>query len=204
MRIAFLGDSLTEGAPGASYFRVLRRRLPGHELLNYGRAGDSVTDLYARVQRLGLEPADVAFIWIGTNDAAVGAWASWAVEALEPVTWATTLDHIATVYRRLLAWVLDRAQTAVCVPPAAPDALEDAWGRRVADVAEVVAAATAAEPEAVLLDLAPWFAAARRGRGEVRFTIDGVHLSQEGAAVVAEAFARTIAGLAARGGAERD
>lgn len=192
MRIAFLGDSLTEGSPGASYFRLLRRRLPGHELLNHGRAGDSVVDLYARIQHTGLEPVDLAFIWVGANDAAAGAWAPWAVEAFEPVTWRTTLDHIATVYRRLLAWTLERAPV-VCVPPAAPDGLEGDWERRVADLTEVVVAAVAAEHDAVLLDLAPWFAEARARRGDVRFTIDGVHLSQVGADVVAEAFAAAVA-----------
>jgi lysophospholipase L1-like esterase len=188
VRIAFLGDSLTEGSPGASYFRLLKQRLTTDELFNHGRAGDSVADLYARLQHTGLEPVDLAFVWIGANDAAVGAWASWAIEAFEPVTWATTLDHIATVYRRLLAWALERAPVAICVPPAAPDGLEGAWERRVDDLAEVVAAAVSAEDAAVLLDLAPWFAEARAGAGEVRFTIDGVHLSQAGAEVVAAAF----------------
>lgn len=193
MRIAFLGDSLTEGSPGASYFRLLRRRLDADELLNHGRAGDSVADLYARMRHTGLEPVDLAFVWIGTNDAAVGAWAPWAIEAFEPVTWATTLEHIATIYRRLLTWVAQWAPSVICVPPAAPDGLEGAWERRVDDLAEVVAAAVAAEDTAVLLDLAPWFAEARTRTSDLRFTIDGVHLSQAGAEVVAEAFEAAVA-----------
>ena len=51
MQIAFLGDSLTEGWPGAAYFPLLQRRLPQHELLNLGRAGDTVVDLLRRVTR---------------------------------------------------------------------------------------------------------------------------------------------------------
>jgi lysophospholipase L1-like esterase len=204
VRIAFLGDSLTEGAPGASYFRILRKRLdadgpPGSdELLNLGRAGDCIADLYARVQHRGLERVDLAFVWIGTNDAAIGEWSSWAIEAFEPVTWATTLDHIATVYARLLAWVTTRATAALCVPPVAADGLDGAWERRVAGVAEMVAATAAAHPGAAFLDLAPWFAAARAdadaaaAEGPVSFTIDGVHLSQAGAHVVADAFASAI------------
>lgn len=203
MRIAFLGDSLTEGVPGASYFRILRTRLsadgaPGaDELLNLGRAGDCVADLYARVQHAGLTPVDLAFVWIGTNDAAIGEWSPWAFEAFEPVSWSTTLDHIASVYERLLGWVTERAATTVCVPPVAADGLDGAWERRVADVAEMVAAA-AAHADASLLDIAPWFAAARgeadaaAARARVSFTIDGVHLSQAGAQVVADAFAAAI------------
>ena len=198
MRIAFLGDSLTEGAPGASYFRILRKRLgagerpEADELLNLGRAGDCVADLYARVQHRGLEEVDLAFVWIGTNDAAIGEWSSWAVEAFEPVSWETTLDHIATVHDRLLAWVTERAAATVCVPPVAADGLDGAWERRVADVAEMVAVAAAARPGASFLDLAPWFAAARAAAPEVSFTIDGVHLSEAGAAVIADAFAAAI------------
>ena len=42
MDIAFLGDSLTEGRPGAAYLPLLAQRLPQHRLLNHGRAGDTV------------------------------------------------------------------------------------------------------------------------------------------------------------------
>jgi len=192
MRIAFLGDSLTEGAPGASYFRILRKRLAGDELVNLGRAGDGVADLYARVQHAGLESVDLAFLWIGTNDAAVGEWTPWAFETFEPVTWATTLDHLSDVYRRLLTWTAERADAVVCVPPVAADGLEGEWERRVADVAETVAAAVAAEPRAELLDLAPWFADTRAQAGVISFTIDGVHLSQAGAEVVAAALAAAV------------
>ncbi len=192
MRIAFLGDSLTEGAPGASYFRLLRKRLGADKLLNLGRAGDCIADLYARVQHAGLTPVDLAFVWVGTNDAAIGEWSPWAFEAFEPVSWGTTLDHIAAVYSRLLAWVTERAAATVCVPPVAADGLDGDWERRVADVAEAVAAAAAADPRASFLDLAPRFAAARSAAPGVRFTIDGVHLSQAGAEVVADAFAAAI------------
>jgi len=40
--------------------------------------------------------------------------------------------------------------------------------------------------------LAPWFAAARSAAPGVSFTIDGVHLSQAGAEVVADAFAAAV------------
>jgi len=193
VRIAFLGDSLTEGAPGASYISLLRQRLEGDELLNLGRAGDCVADLYARLQHVGLEPVDLAVVWIGTNDAALGEWTPWAFEALEPVSWETTLGHISAVYRRLLAWVADRAATVICVPPAAADGLDDDWERRVADLTGMTAAVVVDEPRAVLLDLTSWFCEARARAGEVGFTIDGIHLSQAGAEVVAEAIAAAVA-----------
>ena len=74
MRIAFLGDSLTEGSPGASFLRRLARLLPGDELLNLGRAGDTVPSLLARLRAGGVPAADAAVVWIGTNDAFLGDW----------------------------------------------------------------------------------------------------------------------------------
>ena len=198
MRIAFLGDSLTEGTPGASYLCLLRPLLPGHDLVDRGRAGDSIVDLLARLQHTGLEPADLAVIWIGTNDAAMGEWTSWAFEALEPITWGDTLLRLSAVYSRLLAFALERTPHAICVPPVVADELDDAWARRVADVAGLVAAAVAAEPRASFLDLAPVFIQARaKADVRVRFTIDGVHLSEAGAVAVATSFAEAIDEVAA-------
>ncbi|MBU1339511.1 MAG: SGNH/GDSL hydrolase family protein [Acidobacteria bacterium] len=71
MRIAFFGDSLTAGVPGASFFQLVRERLPGDELINYGKGGDTVISLYRRVRRLPVERMDIAFLWIGVNDVLV-------------------------------------------------------------------------------------------------------------------------------------
>jgi hypothetical protein len=49
MNIALYGDSLTEGRAGVSYINLLQPLLPGHELLNYGRGGDTVISLYHRI-----------------------------------------------------------------------------------------------------------------------------------------------------------
>ena len=76
MLIAFLGDSLTEGWPGAAFFPLLDRSMTQHGLLNRGRAGDTVADLLSRMRTQGLEPVDCAFIWVGANDAVMGAWDS--------------------------------------------------------------------------------------------------------------------------------
>ena len=58
-------------------------------------------------------------------------------------------------------------------------------------LAEMVAA-SAADSRVAFLDLAPWFAIAREKAGDVSFTVDGIHLSRAGAAVVADAFAAAI------------
>ena len=192
-RIAFLGDGLGEGAPGTSYLSLLQRYVGGREWPTCGRDGDTVADLEARIHAEGHGETDVAFLWTGANDAALGAWASYGDDPFEVVSWRDTLERISAAYARLVGTVLARASRIVCVPPVAPDPLELEWEQRVADVAELVRVAVASETRAALLDLAPWFVDARaRDWDEVRFTIDGVHLSPEGAAVVAEAFAAQL------------
>ena len=69
MVIIFFGDSLTEGVPGASYYKILKEKLPEDSLVNCGKGGDTVTSLYHRIKKMNISKKyDIAFIWIGTND----------------------------------------------------------------------------------------------------------------------------------------
>lgn len=193
MRIAFLGDSLTEGRPGASFFVVLRETLPGYALLNYGRAGDTVADLELRLHWGGMEDVDLAFIWVGVNDA-------FAPGAADP----SRLARLRETYGRVLGFARGHAPVCVCVTPLLPDeagpgAGDDPWSRAVVAIAAAMAD-LAGGAGVDVLDLRPAFAAARAALPAAVFTIDGVHLSERGAAVVAAAFATAITERAAGGG----
>ncbi len=50
MKIAFFGDSLTEGFSGMAYFSLLQQRFPKFELFNYGKGGDTVISLLKRIE----------------------------------------------------------------------------------------------------------------------------------------------------------
>jgi lysophospholipase L1-like esterase len=72
MNIIFFGDSLTEGVPGASYYNILKEKIPEHNLVNCGKGGDTVISLYRRIKKMKISKTyDIAFIWIGTNDVLV-------------------------------------------------------------------------------------------------------------------------------------
>ena len=192
MLIAFLGDSLTEGWPGAAYFPLLDRRMTQHGLLNRGRAGDTVSDLLARMRHEGLEPVDAAFIWAGANDAVIGAWdgsgpgSGWS--------WPERLMRLAGDYEELLEWTEARAPRIVVVRPIVLETEGPLWQDRAADVAEAIARIAASRETCRVLDLKPAFAAAAE-EGEGPFTTDGVHFTDAGAEVVATAFAGVIAEL---------
>jgi len=189
MRIAFLGDSLTEGWPGAAFFPLLDRRYPQHELLNRGRAGDTVADLLLRMRGEGLPAADLAFIWVGANDALLGAWDGSA--AGSGYSWPERLRRLRGDYEELVEWTAARARRLVLVQPIILESEGAPWAERAADVAGVVAEVAAARDDCRDLDLAPAFAAAA-AQGDGPFTIDGAHFTPAGAAVVAGAFAAVI------------
>ena len=193
MLIAFLGDSLTEGWPGAAFFPLLDRRMTEHGLLNRGRAGDTVADLFNRMRYNGLEPVDVAFVWVGANDAVIGAW-----DAAEPGsgwTWPERLMRLAGDYEELLEWTEARAPRIVVVRPLVLEAEGSLWEQRAGEVAEAIARIAAGRPACRVVDLLPAFETRRRGDGP--FTTDGVHFTDAGAEVVAQAFAAVIGELAA-------
>jgi lysophospholipase L1-like esterase len=192
VKIAFLGDSLTQGWPGAAFFPLLERRLPQHLLLNRGRAGDTVADLRARLQYEGLEPVDAAFIWVGANDAVIGAWDASASGS--GWSWDERLARLRGDYEELLEWTAARAPRLVLVQPIILEAEGSLWEARAAEIGGAARELAAARSACRVLDLGPAFAAARAA-GAGPFTTDGVHFTDAGAGVVAGAFAAVIAEL---------
>jgi lysophospholipase L1-like esterase len=191
MQIAFLGDSLTEGWPGAAYFPLLQRRLPLHELLNLGRAGDTVVDLLRRVTHGGLDPVDLAFIWVGVNDAVMGAWDAAGDGAGSGWGRAERLTRIRGDYEELVEWTAARAARIVCVRPIVLEADGSVWQEHADELGDVIAALAGTRNSAPALDLRPAFAAAKDG-GDGPFTTDGVHFTDAGATVVAASFTAVI------------
>jgi lysophospholipase L1-like esterase len=192
MLIAFLGDSLTEGWPGAAFLPLLDRRVRRHDLLNRGRAGDTVAALLSRLRYEGLEPVDCAFIWVGANDAVMGAWD--ASGAGDGWSWPERLARLAGDYEELLDWTAARAPRIVAVLPLVLESEGSPWAERADEVAAAIARMASRPPSCRTVDLRPSFADAGGG-GEGPFTTDGVHFTDAGAEVVASVFADVITEL---------
>jgi lysophospholipase L1-like esterase len=192
MLIAFLGDSLTEGWPGAAFFPLLHRRLTAHSLRNRGRAGDTVADLVSRMRCEGLEPVDCAFIWVGANDAVMGTWDSSGPGS--DWSWPERLLRLADDYEQLIEWTEARAPRIVVVRPIVLEAEGSIWERRACEAAEAITRIAAGRGSCRVVDLRPAFVAAA-DVAEGPFTTDGVHFTEAGAEVVAAAFATVIAEL---------
>jgi lysophospholipase L1-like esterase len=197
MLIVFLGDSLTEGWPGAAFFPLLDRSVTQHGLLNRGRAGDTVPDLLTRMRYEGLEPVDVAFVWVGANDAVIGAWDD--ADPGSGWSWPERLMRLAGDYEELLEWTEARAPRIVVVRPLVLEAEGSLWEERAAEVAEAISRIAAGRGSCRVVDLRPAFAAAAEA-GDGPFTTDGVHFTDAGAEAVAGAFSAVIAELEAEDG----
>ena len=218
MRIVFLGDSLTEGVTGASYLRVLKRLvaddpgLRGVKLINAGRGGDTVFQVARRVTRdVAPHTPDWVVVFVGVNDCR-----TWYAHSAFPPTRATlgsayyflrrkgiwravTPRRYAAALRALLDDLRARtpARIALCTPATASEGY-DARAERMLDAYAAVVRAVAAEHGCALIDARAAFLAAQTspigadsnnpGDDAYHLTCDGVHLSETGAALVADLF----------------
>ena len=119
MKIALLGDSLTEGNFGVSFFDILKRDLPEHNLINFGEGGDTVISLY---QRLGREckegPFDLVILWIGVND--IFGRMTWIYRILNRIRkkpHSRNPSEFRTFYRATLEKLLDHARMIFVIEP---------------------------------------------------------------------------------------
>ena len=118
-RIAFFGDSLTEGIPGISYLNLLKEKLPNKTLLNYGRGGDTIISLYRRIQKLRTEESyNIVFLWIGTNDIFVNVSAAYSkIKYLLRQPWARNDLEFEQYYQRILEKICTLANKVITVSP---------------------------------------------------------------------------------------
>ena len=160
LRIAFLGDSLTEGFVGASFFEILRHKLPQHELFNYGKGGDTVISLYRRLQKTDMgSPLDLGFLWIGVNDVFVKTrWSFTLVKRLRGQPRAKSLMQFQEYYRSLLRLLLDNISHVFTLPPLLiGEDLTNAWNRELTVLTKIIHDLSASFPNVEFIDLREFF-----------------------------------------------
>ena len=169
MRILCFGDSLTEGTVGVGFTPYLREFLPGHEYVNLGVNGDTIAGLRRRAERLQ-QRGDVAVVWIGTND------------VLTYPDWVDNSPAAEEDYRLLLRAVAARARVVFAVPPlVAGPGLAEMYDYSLGRATEMTKRLSE-EAGCRYVDTPASFA----GRPGREFTVDGTHLNDAGARLVAE------------------
>jgi lysophospholipase L1-like esterase len=142
MKIAFFGDSLTQGIPGSSYLAILRKELPHHQLFNLGKGNDTVVSLYRRVSRMRFDdaPFDVAFLWVGVNDIdRGGSWAFQIANALRRQPRSRNLDDFKVTYQSTLNILGRNADRIVAVSPLLKgENVHNRWNRELESYAQAI------------------------------------------------------------------
>ena len=168
MKVLCLGDSLTEGTVGVGFIPLLEELLPGNQYVNLGVNGDTITGLRRRAERLQ-QRGDAAIVWIGTND--VMMYPDWDNGSVEEEDYRLLLR--ATTGR---AWIVSTLPPLIAEPEYAK-MYEYSLGR-----ATEMTKRLSEEAGCRYIDIQSSFAW-RQGR---EFTIDGAHLNEAGARLVAE------------------
>jgi lysophospholipase L1-like esterase len=224
VRIAFFGDSITVGIPGASYVRILQQRLPQHTFRNYSKINATPLSLYHHVKN-AIRPTDMAFVFLGVNDLLIGR--SWLFSHIRQ-QWARNDNEFLDHYRLLLDTVAPCAQQVITVSPLfIGEDFDSLWQQRLGQRGDLIAQLGAQYPNARYLDVRSTFMRELNGKPVVKgigqalgqsvwdgltlhtdatitrvaasrnlyYTLDGVHLNVAGAQIMAEACLQAISSL---------
>ena len=181
MKIAFVGNSLTAGIPGSSYFALLHERLPEHQLVNRGRGNDTVVSLYRRVAQLPLDDAprarsfDVVFLWVGVNDSGgAGSPLLRIISALRGQPRPRSLDEFRAIYRKTLDLLCRHAGRVIAVAPLLKgEDVNSKENQRIGDFARTTEELAAEYERVTYLDLRPIFFQALAGRRISGYKLEG-------------------------------
>ena len=112
MKIAFIGDSLTEGRPGVSFFNILKEKYSDIQFVNLGKPGETVKSLFTRLKKDQLEGYDLSFLWIGVND----VYSKLLKVQAQPV--AKDFDEFKDYYVKVLELIIESTKKVIAVTPA--------------------------------------------------------------------------------------
>ncbi|WP_404448644.1 GDSL-type esterase/lipase family protein [Sutcliffiella horikoshii] len=219
MKIACIGDSLTEGRPGVSFFNILKKKYPNIKFANLGKAGETVKSLHTRLSKNKLEQdCDLAFLWIGVND----IYSKLLKVQAQPIT--RNSEEFREYFEQVLELVLQSSKEVVVVSPALIGDHINASNRGLLNLSIIMEEISKEHKQVKFIDLHRVFTekletlqttdylstgvgrlvkdvffyrspkrvdrlAAERG---LRLTIDGVHLNSNGAKIVVDEYGKVI------------
>lgn len=220
MKIALIGDSLTEGRPGVSFYNILKEEFPNITFVNLGKSGETVKSLYMRLLETKLEEDyDLAFLWIGVND----VYSKLLSVQAQPVT--QNLDEFKDYYEKVLELIIGTSKKVVTVSPAiVGENTENTHNNEIKELNALIQNITRNHSNVSFLDIHPVFlnhlsnlncsnyisTKVMRVMVDVLFykkpsrvdkiskerglylTMDGIHLNSAGAEIVAGMYASEI------------
>lgn len=158
--IAFWGDSLTEGVPGAAYINIIRAVQKNNTIENHGKGGDTVRSLYERAEQYRQNypddfKADVIFIWVGVNDVLPQLARFYPpMKTVVRQPWTLTEAEFSDYYRRLIDLFYPYCRHIWAVSPLfIGERLENPWNRRLGRQAQLILELVSLYERATFLDI---------------------------------------------------
>jgi len=156
MKIIFFGDSLTEGTPGVSCYDILKEKLPQHNLVNCGKGGDTVISLLQRIKKMNdSQTYDIAFLWIGTNDALVHVSKKFPLIKIccnQP--WAKNTDDFKNYYQELLEILTGKTKKVFTVSPLIiGEDINNKWNKKLGELSAEIEVLSARYENVEYIDL---------------------------------------------------
>lgn len=141
MKVAFFGDSITEGVPGVSFVDIVQKTLPDIELVNFGKGGDTVSSLKRRIQKIeDLRTFDVFVLYIGTNDVfgRINVKHKFLKLTMNQLPTKNPTTFKAS-YRKLIQYLLKYNKKILILPPLlVGEELNNQWNKQVETLANIV------------------------------------------------------------------
>jgi len=215
--VGLIGDSLTEGRPGVSFFNILKEKYPTITFDNLGKPGETVRSLHTRLNQSKLDTDyDLLFLWIGVND----VYTKMLKVQAQPVT----KDHeeFREIFSELIEIVTTSSKRVVAVSPAlVGEKINHAANKEIRKLSAIIESISSKHPNVsylnmqsvfekhlakvktsdyistsvirVLMDVLFYKNPTRidrlsKKRG-LHLTLDGIHLNSHGAAMVAKEYA---------------
>lgn len=223
MKIALIGDSLTEGRPGVSFYNLLKKQFPDIAFVNLGKPGETVKSLHARLLKTKMDTEyDLSFLWIGVND----VYSKLLSVQAQPA--AKDQDEFLEYYEKVLKLVLESSKQAAAVSPAlVGENINNAPNNELKELNVHIQSITRKYANVSFLDMQSFFFSrlskvdttdyistkVMRVMADVLFykkplridrlseerglhlTLDGIHLNSAGAQMAADMYASEIKGL---------
>ncbi|SES24166.1 GDSL-type esterase/lipase family protein [Psychrobacillus sp. OK032] len=219
MKIGFIGDSLTDGRPGVSFFHILKERYPTVTLVNLGKPGETVKSLHVRLTKTKLATDyDLIFLWIGVND----VYSKLLSIQAQPVV--NSHEEFKEVYQQILDMIIASSRKVVTVSPSiVGEDLQNSPNQETNEFASLIESISkkksvdyvniqavfkehlvkvnssdyiSTNPMRVMLDVFFYKKPTKidklsKKRG-LHLTLDGIHLNSTGAQIVADVYATNI------------
>lgn len=223
MKVALIGDSLTDGRPGVSFSNFLKEKYPNITFVNLGKSGETVKSLHTHLTKTQLDTDyDLAFLWIGVND----VYSKLLKVQAQPI--AKDHEEFRAYFTQVFEIILHSAKHVVAVTPAVVgETTTNEANNELRDLSAIIQTIAHKHPNSSFLNLQSVFEKhlskvnsseyigtsvmsvmkavffyknptkidqLSQKRG-LHLTLDGIHLNSSGARIVADEYASFIESL---------